>query len=197
MKNRQKELINQLSDKELLINFYISQILIFLIAIIIGLFLFEDIWDLFHLFNFNDFLSVLVIGGGSGLLVVIIDLIFMKVLPPSYYDDGGINKRLFTNRGFWQIIFMTLIVAFCEELLFRGVLQTHFGLLTASSIFAIIHIRYLSNLFLFFSIFILSYFIGFIYHWTENLAVPFFMHFIIDSLLGLFIYFRNLQKKSG
>ena len=197
MNNRQKELINQLTDKELLINFYTSQLFLFFIAILLGFFLFDEISDLFLLFNFKDFLSILVIGGGSGLIIVLIDLILMKFLPSTYYDDGGMNKRLFTNRGFLQIILMALIVAFCEELLFRGVLQTNFGLIIASSIFAILHIRYLSNLFLFFSIFILSFFIGFIYYWTENLAVTFFMHFIIDCLLGLFINYNYIQLKSS
>jgi hypothetical protein len=195
VKNRQKQIIDQLSDQELLLNFYISQALIFFIAIVLSFFLFPDILDVFQLFDFSNMNSILIIGGGAGMIVVFIDFLLMKFLPSTYFDDGGINERLFTNRGVVPIIFMTLLVAFCEELLFRGVLQTKFGLVTASVIFALVHFRYLFNKFLFFDVILLSFFIGFIYEWTGNLAVSFFMHFVIDCLLGLFIYFKNLLKQ--
>ncbi|MEH7255142.1 CPBP family intramembrane glutamic endopeptidase, partial [Neobacillus niacini] len=74
---------------------------------------------------------------------------------------------------------------------FRGVIQTKVGLILASLIFAIIHYRYLFNWFLFSNIVILSFLIGFIYDWTNNLAVTMIMHFTIDFLLGLYIKSKN------
>lgn len=197
IRNRQKELIKHISDQELLLNFYLSQLLILILALILGYIFFDSIADPFYLFNFQDIYTIITVGGGAGLIIVIIDVIMMKFLPESFFDDGGINERLFTNRGYLHIVFMCLIVAFCEELLFRGVLQTTFGLLAASIIFAVIHIRYLFNKFLFFSIVLLSFLIGFIFEWTENLAVTFFMHYIIDCLLGIYIRIRNNNKKKS
>lgn len=194
MKNRQKDLIDQLSDRDLMINFYLSQFMIFCIGLLFAFILFPSIFDVFHLFNFTEMNQILVIGGGAGIFVVSVDLIMMKYLPSSYFDDGGMNERIFKNRGVLNIIFITLIVAFCEEFLFRGVLQTKFGLLTASIIFALVHYRYLFNKFLLSEIILLSLFIGVIFEWTENLAVTFFMHFIIDCLLGLYIYYTNSTK---
>lgn len=194
MKNRQKEIIDQLSDRDLMINFYLSQFMIFCIGLLLAFVLFPSILDVFRLFNFTKITEIFVIGGGAGILVVSADLIMMKFLPSSYFDDGGINERIFKNRGVLKIIFITLIVAFCEEFLFRGVLQTKFGLLIASIIFVLVHYRYLFNKFLLSEIILLSLFIGVIYEWTENLAVTFFMHFIIDCLLGLYLFFTNSKK---
>jgi len=196
MKNKQAELIKNITDQQLLKSFYFTQLLVFEIAIILAFFLFNHFFDLFLLFNFSD-IRIITYGVTAGILVVAIDLFMMKLLPSHYFDDGGINVRLFQNRGVVQIIFMTLLVAFCEELLFRGVLQTQFGLLVASLIFALIHYRYLFNPFLLISITFLSFFIGLVFEWTQqNLAVTFIMHFIIDVLLGLFIYFFCSSKKS-
>lgn len=194
MKNHQKDIVKQLTDKKLLINFYFSQAIIFLIAIILGFIFFPGLLYVFQLFHFSDIHRILMIGGGTGIIVVLIDFIMMSIFPSSFFDDGGINERLFKDRGFFHILFMTLLVAFCEELLFRGVLQTKFGLIAASLIFAIVHFRYLSNLFLLIDVVILSFFIGLIYEWTDNLAVPFVMHFVIDCLLGLSIYYKFLPK---
>ncbi|NCU16352.1 CPBP family intramembrane glutamic endopeptidase [Pallidibacillus pasinlerensis] len=188
---KQKEIIDQLSDRELMINFYLSQGIILVTALSLTPFLFTSFSDLFTLFRFEKIGQVLFIGSGAGLIVVLLDLLLMKILPESYFDDGGINERLFTNRGFWQIIWITLLVAFCEELLFRGVIQTKFGLVAASLIFAIVHFRYLANKFLLTYVVLLSFFIGYIYEYTGNLAATFMMHFVIDSLLGLLIYYKS------
>jgi hypothetical protein len=114
----------------------------------------------------------------------------MKLLPASFYDDGGLNERIFKNRHVFHTFVIALFVAFSEELLFRGIIQTKVGLVIASIIFAIIHYRYLFNWYLFFNIILLSFLIGFIYKWTGNLAVTIMMHFVIDFLLGVYIKFR-------
>ena len=131
--------------------------------------------------------SILTIGGVSGIVVVGFDLLFTKIMPPHLTDDGGVNDRIFQNRNMIQIAIITCGIAFCEEILFRGILQTSFGLIVSSSLFAIIHIRYLFNWFLFLNITLLSFFIGYIYVFTENLSVTIFMHFLIDFLLGVII----------
>ncbi|MEH6908254.1 CPBP family intramembrane glutamic endopeptidase, partial [Neobacillus drentensis] len=123
--------------------------------------------------------------------VVLADILLMKSLPSSYYDDGGLNERIFKKRNIFHILFIALFVAFSEELLFRGIIQTKLGLILASIIFAIIHYRYLFNWFLFVNIVVLSFFIGLIFEWTGNLAVTIAMHFVIDFLLGVYIKFRR------
>jgi membrane protease YdiL (CAAX protease family) len=190
MKNKYQELINDLSERELLLHLYITQTILLSLSLIIGWFIYKDIWFIEAFFNWND-TSILSMGLLVGILVVILDLLFMKILPKSFYDDGGLNERIFKNRSIFHIAFIALIVAFSEEVLFRGIIQTHLGLIAASVIFAIIHYRYLFNWYLFANIIILSFVIGYIYHLTDNLAVTFVMHFIVDFLLGSFIMVKN------
>ncbi|WP_174734045.1 CPBP family intramembrane glutamic endopeptidase [Mesobacillus harenae] len=194
MKNKYTELINQLSDRELLFHLYATQVLLVVLSLIFGFFLFNDFTEFLQLFNWND-INILLIGGSAALLIVATDLFLMKVLPEKSYDDGGLNKRIFSNKKILHIAFIAAIVALGEEIFFRGVIQTHFGLLISSTIFALVHYRYLFNWFLFLNIILLSFFIGFIYLWTENLSVTIFMHFLIDFLLGVYIKYKTPERE--
>lgn len=186
MKNKYEELIDELSDKELLKHLYMTQVILVVLSVVIGYFLFDSLKSFLELFDWKD-PFIWWVGVPAGLLIVCIDATFMKFMPSSYYDDGGLNEKLFSNRKGWEILFIAAIVATSEEILFRGVIQTHFGLIVSSIIFAVIHYRYLFNWFLFLNITLLSFFIGVIYEWTGNLLVTIAMHFVIDALLGFII----------
>ncbi|AOH55553.1 hypothetical protein ABE28_014435 [Peribacillus muralis] len=193
MKNKQAELIKQLTDKQLLHNLFLTQIILLMLALFLGIILFEDRSAFFELFMFDD-LSILLIGVPAGVLVVVLDIILMKVTPPSYQDDGGINERIFGNLPYSMIFVVASVVAISEELLFRGVLQTHFGLLWTSIIFAAVHYRYLFNWFLFLNVLVLSFFIGFLFEWTDNIIVTIMAHFVIDFILGVLIREKNKKR---
>jgi membrane protease YdiL (CAAX protease family) len=191
MKNKYNDLVDGLTDKELLFHLYMTQIILLTISLLLGFLLFDDFAYL-NTIHFDDF-QIIYIGLPVGIIVVVIDIVLMKWLPSSYYDDGGLNERIFRNRSIFQIILIAALVAFSEELLFRGIIQTKFGLILASIIFAIIHYRYLFNWFLFVNIVVLSFFIGLIYAWTDNIVVTIVIHFVIDFLLGLHIKFRRIK----
>ncbi|TWE06224.1 hypothetical protein FB550_102243 [Neobacillus bataviensis] len=188
MKRKYNQIITELTDKELLYHLYLTQIILLGISLILGAIL----YDHFSYIQNIDLLDhhILTIGIPAGVIIVFSDVLLMKLLPASFYDDGGLNERVFKNRHVFHIFVIALFVAFSEELLFRGIIQTKVGLVLASIIFAIIHYRYLFNWYLFFNIILLSFLIGFIYKWTGNLAVTIMMHFVIDFLLGLYIKFR-------
>ncbi len=185
MKKKFKQLIASLTDKELLYHLYLTQIILLAISFILGIILFDD-FSYLQNFHFSD-VSIISIGITAGVTIVILDILLMKWLPSSFYDDGGLNERIFQNRNIFHILVIAMVVAFSEELLFRGIIQTKVGLIMASIIFAIIHYRYLFNWFLFINIVLLSFLIGVIYEWTGNLAVTVMMHFVIDFLLGFHI----------
>jgi uncharacterized protein len=193
MKKKYFELINGLTDKDLLFHLYMTQVILCAISLILGFIFFDD-FSYFNNFNLKDF-QIISIGIPAGIAVVIADILLMKWLPPSYYDDGGLNERIFKNRNVFHILIIALFVAFSEELLFRGIIQTKVGLILASIIFAIIHYRYLFNWFLFINIVILSFFIGLIFDWTDNLAVTIIMHFVIDFLLGVYIKIKRPSRR--
>lgn len=200
MKRKYNQIISALSDKELLYHLYLTQIILLVLSLILGAVLYDH-FSYLKKMDWKD-VHIISIGFPLGVIVVIVDILLMKWLPASYYDDGGLNERIFKNRHVFHTFFIAIIVAFCEELLFRGIIQTKVGLILASTIFAIIHYRYLFNFFLFLNITLLSFFIGIIYNWTGNLAVTIMMHFVIDFLLGVYIKLRqtsndDLNKQGG
>ncbi|KMY50630.1 CPBP family intramembrane glutamic endopeptidase [Peribacillus loiseleuriae] len=196
MKNKQAELIARLSNHELHKQLFLTQILLLVISAILGIILFDYYSSFMKLFRMEW--KIIYIGVSAGLIVVLLDLVMMKRLPEAYHNDGGINERIFTSLSCPMIAVVALLVAISEELLFRGVLQTHIGLIWTSVLFALVHYRYLFHPFLFINIILLSFFIGFIFEMTGNLYVTISMHFTIDFILGLIIKLtkgKNLDRK--
>ncbi|MGM9927696.1 MAG: lysostaphin resistance A-like protein [Bacillus sp. (in: firmicutes)] len=196
MKNKQAELIKNMSDQLLLLNVYLTQVIVLVIAVVVGFFLFDNWTAFIDLFYWNSW-DILVLGAGVGFAIVIYDLVLMKWLPDSYFDDGGINERIFRHLSYVQIFFVTITIAVSEELLFRGVIQHHSNIWVASLIFALVHYRYMFNPFLLVNVTVLSFIIGLLFEYTGNLFVTITAHFIIDFLLGVFIkntYKQNIDK---
>jgi uncharacterized protein len=181
----QAELIKNLSDKELLLQLYLSQGLILGLAIISGLFL-DRAW--FSMIYW-DFYQIIVFGLIPALLIIVIDIILMRCLPRKYYDDGGINERIFKGRSLLQILSIVFLVAVSEELLFRGVIHSTFGYIIGSLSFVLVHVRYLRKPALFLSILFVSFLIGYMYELTGNLLVTIVAHFFVDFILALLIKF--------
>lgn len=187
---KQNDILQNISDKDLKKSLLFSQALFLLISLLLSFILFDHFFDWFQYFNFN-LQELIYYGLIPGLMIVSIDLVLMKILPKRHLDDGGINERVFQNRSVPDIFFLALVIAISEELLFRGVIQTTFGYVAASIIFALVHFRYLKKPVLFISVLLLSFYIGFLFKITGNLFVTITMHFIIDFLLGLIIRFQK------
>ena len=196
MKEKYRETVASLTEKELLFHLVATQILLLTISAILGMILFDSLTEFNNLFIWNDG-RILTVGVGAALAVVVVDMLLMKYLPPSYYDDGGLNERIFRNKSVWKIALIAAMVAISEEILFRGIIQTNAGLIITSIIFAVVHYRYLFNWFLFLNIILLSFIIGYIYMLTENLLVTIVMHFFIDFLLGVMIKYRAIAANGG
>lgn len=185
----QAAIIKQMSDQEVTLQLILTQLIILSMSIIGSAILFESFWDgwtqQFNL-NMNQWIWFGIL---PGLMVLLIDYILMYSLPERFYDDGGINVKVFQNRSIQGIIGITFLVAFSEEMLFRGVLHTEFGYITASLLFAVMHIRYLTKIVLFISVLFVSFFIGYMFEITGSLIVTITAHFIIDLVLAFWIRF--------
>ncbi|GAA0444110.1 CPBP family intramembrane metalloprotease [Lentibacillus halophilus] len=187
---KQSELIKQLSDRELMKQVIVTQLLLAGASLVLSLVFFGNmnVWlDLFHM----QVYEMAYYGLLTGVIIVIVDLFLMAIFPKTYYDDGGVNERLFHNRSILGIFGLALAAAVSEELLFRGVIQTTFGYVIASVLFAVIHIRYLTKPVLFISVLMVSFYIGYMFDITKNLAVVILAHFTVDFVLGLIIRFRK------
>jgi len=181
--------IDELDDRTLLINLYLTQAL----TLIIGL-----IWVFFQHQNFLSLLSipdnrvdVLFWGGGLALVAVAADFFLSRFVPDELADDGGINEKIFANRPVWHIAVICLVVGFCEELLFRGAVQHAFGPYWTSIIFAVIHVRYLKHWIPTGLVFCISYALGWVYIKTGTIWAPMFAHFLFDFIMGLMIKYRR------
>jgi len=187
---KQSDIINQLTNDQLRQQLFLSQVIFVFISVLSSVFLFNHIKDWLTLFTW-DISAILLYGLIPAVILVVIEVISSYFIDPRHIDDGGINERIFKDASVGMIFLIAFVVAIAEEMLFRGVIQTTFGYIFASSLFVIVHFRYLKKPLLLFVLMITSFFIGYIYLITENLLVTITFHFSVDFLLGLFIKFRK------
>ncbi|MHA6483857.1 lysostaphin resistance A-like protein [Paenibacillus sp. strain BS8-2] len=180
--------VDEIDDRMLLINLYATQALTLIIGII---------WLLFQRQNLIQLLAIptvpTVIWWGLGLaaVVLLVDILISRWVPEDAADDGGVNERIFKNRVVWHIAVISLVVAICEELLFRGAVQHAIGPYWTSIVFAAIHVRYLRHWIPTGLVFSISYGLGWIYEQSGSLWAPILAHFAIDFVMGLIIRFRR------
>lgn len=181
--------INELDDRVLLLNLYLTQALTLIIGLI---WVFFQQQNLFSLLSIPDSIAnVFLWGGGLALAAVVVDLLLSRFVPEELSDDGGVNEKIFANRPVWHIALICLVVGFCEELLFRGAVQHAFGPYWTSIIFAVIHVRYLKHWIPTGLVFCISYALGYIYIKTGTIWAPMFAHFLFDFIMGLMIKYRR------
>lgn len=192
----QADIVRQLSSDQLKKSVLYTQLLLFSLSIILSLSFFDSFTNWFELFKINTE-EIFYYGIIPASLIISIDIILDTVIPKRFLDDGGINEKLFSGQSILSIFVIALVVAIAEELLFRGVIQTTFGYLFASSLFALIHIRYLKKPILLLSIIGVSFYIGYLFEITQNLNVTIVAHFLIDFILGLLIKYKTRGELSG
>lgn len=183
-----KVTVDDLNDRLLLINLYITQGLTLIIGILWILFQRRNPISLLAMPNGYEFVYW---GLGLSVLVLAFDILLSKWVPNDAMDDGGINDMLFRARPVWHIVLIAAIVAICEELLFRGAIQYAFGPYWTSIIFAVIHVRYLRHWIPTGMVFAISYGLGSLYILTGTLWAPIITHFVVDLVMGLIIRFRR------
>ena len=93
-------------------------------------------------------------------------------------------------------LLISLAAGFGEELFFRGMLQTEFGILIASFLFSILHFGTAVKKYPLVALiyFLFGLYFGLIFEHFENLSVVFFCHAIYDFLLIVYLrYFFNSE----
>jgi membrane protease YdiL (CAAX protease family) len=183
--------IDQISDKMLLLNLYLTQALTLIVALVILYFQNRNPLDLFFVISWRE---MLIWGGLFAVGVLVLDIGVSYIVPDHVTDDGGINERLFTGRSVWHIFVIALIVAFAEELLFRGAIQYTIGPYWTSILFTAIHIRYLQHWVMTGLVFVISYGLGWLVVQTDMLMTSVAAHFLIDFILGCMIRYGWMEK---
>jgi membrane protease YdiL (CAAX protease family) len=183
--------VDQLNDKMLLTNLYITQALTFIIGIAWVLFQGRNP---FRLMEIPQNLHFALWGAGLAVLVVLFDLGISRFVPEEASDDGGINERIFKKRAIWHIAVISLVVSICEEILFRGAVQPTIGPYWTSVLFAAIHVRYLRHWIPTAMVFSISYGLGWIMIQTGTLWAPILAHFLVDLTMGCILRLRREEK---
>lgn len=180
--------LEDLDDKTLLINVYITQLLTLVMA-------FAVLWlqgrSPASLLAVPDDPRIWFWGAGFAALVVLVDWQLSRFVPAEMMDDGGVNERIFRSLPLWHIAVLCMVVAVCEELLFRGAIQEGIGPYWTSVLFAAIHVRYLRHWLMTGLVFAISYGLGWIYIQTGSLWTPILAHFCIDFIMGCIVRFRR------
>lgn len=178
--------IDSIDSRLLIINLYITQALIFVIAALLLWFNRIPVHELFSPLPHAG-ATVVTYGILCAAFVLLCDYALARFVPDSAMDDGGLNRKLFEDRALWHVAVICLVVAFCEELLFRGAVQHLIGAYWTSVLFAAIHVRYLRHWLMTLLVFVISYALGWIYMQTGTLLTPMIAHFMIDFVLGVYI----------
>lgn len=187
---KRQELIEKISPQDLKKSVYITQAILLILSGLLGFFFFDTIERFFRLFVL-DYKEIFYYGAVPAVILIVLELILYRSLDKKHFDDGGINEKLFRHQSVASIFVIAFVVAFSEEVLFRGVLQTTFGYIIASTIFVLLHTRYLKKPVLLILLIFTSFFIGFLFEVTNNLMVTIVFHFLVDFVLGLYIKFQK------
>jgi membrane protease YdiL (CAAX protease family) len=186
--------IDQISDKVLLLNLYLTQALTLILALVILYFQGRNPLDLFAV---PSWMEAIVWGAVFACVVIFLDMGVSYIVPEHLTDDGGVNERIFAKRALWHILVISLVVSLAEELLFRGAIQHVIGPYWTSILFTAIHIRYLQHWIMTGMVFIISYGLGWLVVHTEMLMTAVVAHFLIDFILGCIIHFGWFEKKEA
>jgi len=182
-----------MTDRELLLNLYATQLLVLFLAVM--LLLVQGRLSA-GLFQWRESLYWAA-GVLLGMIVVGIEVLLVRVLPPEWLDDGGINLRLFRGRSLWHIAWIALLVSVAEEMLFRGAVQHWLGIWGTSLLFTLIHFRYLRRWAMSCLLFAVSAALGWSAEWSGTLTPAIVAHFIIDFVMGALIRMGKIPGMDG
>ena len=186
--------MNEIPKKILLLNVVLSQAIIVGIGILLIFAVFEN-RDLTELFSVRiDFFSIFVVILGSGLLILL-QLLFHKFLAHEKLFDE-INMVLMERFSLKELFWIFLGGSIAEEFLFRGIIQTEFGILIASIVFTITHFRYHNKLYIIAEVFLMGLLLGLIYTLTKMLWVPIVCHLTVNFATAFLLKKGYLKVES-
>ncbi len=99
-------------------------------------------------------------------------------------------KKIFSHLNLFDLFMISLLAGIGEEMFFRGVLQTKFGIIAASMLFGLAHCISVPYVVV---TTIMGFYIGIIFQLSGSLLVPIHLHFLYD--LSALLYLRYAVKE--
>ena len=144
-------------------------------------------------------MAIYVVAASIGLLLF---GVFLTLCIPSKYIDDT-NKE-YQNYSLLVIISLMFLGALFEELLFRGIIQNliyvfienHWiAIIITTLLFIGIHIQYFKKPIMLINIIVPSLTLGWIYFETNNIFVPFIVHFLMNFGITLLFKYNLISVK--
>lgn len=174
-----------MTKKMLLINIIISQAIILIIAFILKELTVNDcnFVDIFKITFGMKALSTLL----AGITILLtLQFLFLKYVSKERLFDE-INMILLGKFSLLELSVIFLTGAFVEEFLFRGILQSLFGIWVSSFLFTLIHFRYLRKIFILIEVCLMGIILGISYEVTSSLWVPILCHWVVNLSTAILI----------
>lgn len=131
-----------------------------------------------------------------GFSIALFSKLIAKVYTPWADTLTWMFARFSGKYWLWWTFFAASLVSLGEETFFRGFLQPNIGLLPATFVFSLYHIRAnLKALLVILFAFVFGLVFGYSYLVTGNLVVPILMHFAVFLFAGLFYQWNNRAMK--
>lgn len=188
-----REKLNHIDNRTLYLNLVLTQVILCIVGIVLYILFLKKNISISELYHIEELGLNVIVGLGFAALVILIDVVVMRLFPKDYFDDGGVNERIFRDVHVGHIFLIAIFVATVEEWLFRGVIQNLIGVIWTSILFAAIHFRYFRKWFYATLITLISFGFGYLYEWTNSLWSVTLAHFFIDFSLGLMIRYNWLS----
>ena len=163
------------------------------VAVVFALIVY-DVLTIQKFLSFDKPLAMVISVVTASIGLLTFGVILTLYLPSKYIDDTNIGYQNYTLIGIFSFM---LTGALFEEILFRGIIQNLIyvfienqwvAIITTTLLFIGIHIQYFKKPIMLINIIVPSLTFGWIYFKTNNIFVPFLVHFLLN--LGITLLFK-------
>ncbi|MCO7176623.1 CPBP family intramembrane glutamic endopeptidase [Sporolactobacillus kofuensis] len=184
---------DEMTDKEIRHVLYQSQGLLLILDLGLCIFFVEtlplNLW--FHVES-----KSVALGLGVGIIMAALQGVVDYILPTRWGTEDHLDERLFCAFPLPALVLTMAVVAFIEEVLFRGLVQHFIGFVATCVVFTFIHFRYLKKPRLLITVAVFSVCLGSLYLLTESLIAPILAHFTVNVTSGLiYKWLKNKRAK--
>ncbi|GIP51360.1 CPBP family intramembrane glutamic endopeptidase [Paenibacillus vini] len=133
--------------------------------------------------------------------ILLLGVILTKRLSSEHIDDANKNYQ---HLSLMKIVLFMFSAALFEELLFRGLIQNGLllflkkewlAILATALLFLAFHVQYYKKPLMLLNITVPALVFGWVYAETDNILVPFFIHFLSNLLMTLFFKYNWIRLK--
>ena len=180
--------------------FVFSSFTFICLAVVFGLIV-NDVLTIQHFLSFEKpfAMAICIVAASIGLLLF--GVILTLYIPSRYIDD---TNKGYQNGPLLGVFFFMFTGALFEEILFRGIIQNLIYVLIENQWIAIIattvlflgfHIQYFKKPIMLVNIIVPSLTFGWIYFETNNIFVPFLVHFLMNFGITLLFKYNFIRVK--